>query len=472
VASRTVWGLSRFDQEFGREGSTFGFGLIGMQRSLNPDDPLSALQTKRAIAGSGDGQFRFGNRTYEANFTLGFSHVTAQPAALERIQRTTVHMFQSPDRDGVELDPTRTGMSGGMIQASIDKVAGRHWLWGSQISAKSPGLETNDFGRLNNSGEIRIQRTSVTWRQTIPGRYFRAYSFTLAGEAKPWWGSWAHPRSYLAPRTDVTFRNFWVGRVAFTRNLRGQDWLLTRGGPTMGTPRAWRLEGSLRNANSASSRWQGQVAYEESEDGDSTWEWSSSGISFRPAPRWQLSIAPKYSAEVVQRQFVTSIAGGRPETFGRRYVFGVIDRTTVSSQFRVAYVFKPDMTLDVYAEPFAASGRYESFGELSEPGSRELVVYGEDGTTFARHPDGKATVTDAISTFSFTRRDFNIRSFRSNVVLRWEWRPGSTLYVVWQQDRSSDEAYGDHVGLGDLFGSFSAPGNNFFVVKTTFWISR
>ena len=130
------------------------------------------------------------------------------------------------------------------------------------------------------------------------------------------------------------------------------------------------------------------------------------------------------------------------------------------------------MTLDVYAEPFAASGRYDGFGELEAARSSYLREYGENGIGLDRQPDGKYVVADNGSVFSFTRRDFNIRSFRSNVVLRWEWRPGSTFFAVWQQDRSSEVPQGAHVGPGDLFGSFSAPGDNVFLVKTTFWLSR
>ena len=130
------------------------------------------------------------------------------------------------------------------------------------------------------------------------------------------------------------------------------------------------------------------------------------------------------------------------------------------------------MTLDVYAEPFAASGRYDAFGELERTGSQWLRIYGQNGTAVQRAPDGRTLVSDGGAAFNFTKRDFNIRSFRSNMVLRWEWRPGSTLFVVWQQDRNVDKGTGDHVGAGDLFSSLSAPGNNTFVVKTTLWVSR
>jgi len=124
----------------------------------------------------------------------------------------------------------------------------------------------------------------------------------------------------------------------------------------------------------------------------------------------------------------------------------------------------------VYAEPFAASGHYYDYGELLAPQSRERLLYGTNGTTLVTNPDGSQTVTADGSTFTLRNRDFNSLSYRSNVVLRWEWRPGSTLFVVWQQSLSNTEVIGDLVGVRDMFRSVTAPGPNLFVVKTTFWI--
>jgi hypothetical protein len=98
------------------------------------------------------------------------------------------------------------------------------------------------------------------------------------------------------------------------------------------------------------------------------------------------------------------------------------------------------------------------------------LKYGTNGSILAVNPDGSQVVNVGGSTFSLRNRDFNTLSFRSNVVLRWEWRTGSTLYVVWQQDRSGTEALGTRVGVGDAFRSLTAPGANIFLVKTSFWI--
>ena len=190
------------------------------------------------------------------------------------------------------------------------------------------------------------------------------------------------------------------------------------------------------------------VEYEENEDGGFAFDLSAD-VTLRPALRWQLTFGPAYQRELEDQQYVTALDGGSAQTFGRRYVFAFVDRSTLSSEIRLNYAFKPDVNLEFYGEPFAASGRYYDFGELIAAGSRERR---------------------AFSGPALRNRDFNVLSFRSNVVLRWEWKPGSTLYLVWQQDREESETRADRVGVRDLFGSFGASGNNVFAVKTTFWL--
>ena len=97
-------------------------------------------------------------------------------------------------------------------------------------------------------------------------------------------------------------------------------------------------------------------------------------------------------------------------------------------------------------------------------------MYGTDGTTITRLADGSYAVTDGAATFSLANRDFNVRSYRSNIVLRWEWRPGSTLFVVWQQNRGSRDPVGTNVSAADVLDGLSASGNNFFALKVNYWL--
>jgi hypothetical protein len=150
-------------------------------------------------------------------------------------------------------------------------------------------------------------------------------------------------------------------------------------------------------------------------------------------------------------------------------VFAFVDRTTITLRTRLNYAFSPSMTLEGYAEPFAASGRYHDFGELRAPRTSDLITYGDPGTSITRAADRSYTVTNGASSFTLSNRDFNVLSFRSNVVLRWEWNPGSTLFVVWQQNRRSAETIGDAVQPSDLFSTTRAGGDNFFALKLSYW---
>ena len=116
-------------------------------------------------------------------------------------------------------------------------------------------------------------------------------------------------------------------------------------------------------------------------------------------------------------------------------------------------------------EPFAASGRMTASASWPWRGAATCGCTGPTERRSQRQADGSYKVTDGAATFTLSNRDFNVRSHRSNVVLRWEWRPGSTLFVVWQQNRASSVPQGEHVGVGDLFGSLSAPGDNIFAIK-------
>jgi hypothetical protein len=479
VAPRTVWGVGRIIQEFGNEGNTAGAHLTLVHRDLNAADPLAGLFVRNAITAGADTRLRFRNRTYEASFNVGITYQDGEPAAVERVQRASGHYLQRLDQPTIRLHPGRTTFSGAQVQGNFNKIAGRHWLWGGNIMIESPEFDPLDFGRLNYAGDI-MGGPRLTYRETRPGRYLRAYSLQVNLNTYQYFDNDLGVRYTLGTNNSVTLRNFWTASLNASRYFRGLDAQLTRGGPSMGTPLGVSVSGSLRNSNSSQTRWNASANFRSNEYDEHAWNFSGS-VSTQPSPAIQFSIAPEYSTETgvsgifsgpIGRQYLTTLAGGRPETYGRRYVFGLPDRTTLSTQFRVSYTFKPDVTLDVYAEPFAASGAYKGFGELSATRSRELRMYGTDGTTLERLADGSYRVTDGTSSFALSNRDFNVRSFRSNVVLRWEWRPGSIFYGVWQQNRSSSVPTGEHVGLGDLFGSLSAEGDNIIAVKTTFWLSR
>lgn len=186
--------------------------------------------------------------------------------------------------------------------------------------------------------------------------------------------------------------------------------------------------------------------------------------SLRPTLRWSKSSA----------FYVTQ--GDDPAattTFGRRYLFGQLRQTSVDLTARMDMALTPKMTLQVYAQPFVATGDYDRFGALVAPGTFDFLRYGEGAPTITLEDDTYTADADGAgpaAAIMFGNPDFRVRSFRSNVVLRWEYTPGSTLFFVWSQDRADRVSDPDFDGVGDLRRIFTDPMRNVFLVKASYWL--
>jgi hypothetical protein len=202
----------------------------------------------------------------------------------------------------------------------------------------------------------------------------------------------------------------------------------------------------------------------------------------KPSPSTSFSLSPSWDHDFTAQQFVTSVSDAlAPEGFGgQRYVFGRLEQKTFAINTRVNATFTPTLTLQLFAQPFLASGRYTNFKEFVKPKSGEMDRYGRDnGSTitettsdgesvYAVDPDGNG----AAQSFTFSNPDFNVRSLRGTAVVRWEYRPGSTLFFVWTQQREGFDTFGDFDFSRDRSALFRDRATNVFQVKATYWLGR
>jgi hypothetical protein len=467
VAARTAYASARIEQQFGADQSTFSGMATAVHRNLDPAGALAQLLARNAFTVEGDATLRFKGGEYDLTPHASATIVQGEAAAIDRVQRSSSHYTQRPDLDYATYDPTRRSLPGYDAGIVFRRTGGAHWLWTFSHQMQSPHWETNDIGRLTANDSLTAN-LDIRYRQTAPGKWLRSYYVGLTQNNDFNYGL---DRQVGAATlySFLTWRNFLTTEMTYTSTFRTQDARLTRGGPIMQTPRGWFLEFDVESRASGKNSWGGEVSSAGTEDGGLTNRYNLE-LNFRPGPRWQMSAEAELVRQVNTQQYVRTLDGGRAETFGRRYVFGTIDRSTYSTQFRVGYTLKPDVNVDVYAEPFAASGRYSGLGELALPRTRQLLLYGTGGTTAVRQADGSLRVTAGSGAFTLADNDFNVRSFRSNVVLRWEYRPGSTLYAVWQQNRRLSEVTEQRISLVDPFRSLTLPGTNYFIVKTSFWL--
>ena len=468
VEPPSVFGVMRLQQEFGSQQSNVGVSLTQVGRSLDSRGGLSQLLTRNAVAGGADWKLRYMEGMYEITGWVGGSRVDGDTAALARLQRSSAHSFQRPDQDHISFDGTRTTLTGTSASLRLDKNAGRFTLGGIQLSTRSPGFEINDAGQMRRADAIDFN-ADVQLRDTKPNRYVRYVQLGTSTQAS-WNFGGIRQSMRFNESGQVTLHNFWRLSASGSAFLRALSDELTRGGPLVGTPRSYQLSAQITSRANVPTTWTARTVYFKDDFGGWRWD-ASSGIAVRPAPPWQASVDPSYSHSVESRQYVSTLAGGSAATFGNRYIFSFIERSTLSARFRLNYAFTPNFTAEGYAEPFAASGRFFAFGELPAPRSSVLRVYGASGTGTAITTDasGGHTVRDGSDSFTLPALDFNRLSFRSNLVLRWEYLPGSTAFLIWQQSRQDLGAAGQLINPRDLWNSTRAAGDNIFVLKVSYW---
>jgi len=463
IAPQTTYAAAAAEQEIGRDRSTVSAMLTAVHRVVASGTPLANLLARDAVSALAEGRWRWAGGKYDINYWNGYTIVRGDSAAILRQQRSSRRYWQRVD--DFRVDSSRTQLGGLNYGLGHSKMSGRHWLWDIDFTGESPGFEPNDMGSISNVDNRRLF-AGLRWRETKPTRLLRSYQLAT-GTERGWSYGWLHRFTHSFVSTDLTLPSFWRISADYGVELPAYSDRLTRGGPVMATPMVWGGGFELQNRSAARNPFGIEIGGERDENGG--WEANLEiGFGYRPGPRWEIRFDPEWGRARDTRQYLTTLAGGRAVTYNNRYVFAAVDRSEISGRVRVNYTFTPNLTLETYAEPFVSSGRFHSFGELRAPRTRDLIAYGTGGTTIARNPDGSHTITDGASTFDLDNEDFNVRSFRSNAVLRWEWRRGSTMYLVWQQNREADLLTGN-ARPGDLWNTLDAPGSNFLALKLTYW---
>lgn len=462
----TLWGVTRVQQDFGKNHSTAGITLTGVKRDLQDGDPMANFMHQQAVTGGGNWNLRFKDGMYRIDGHVGFSHVSGTKEAILRTQTRSTHYFQRPDQDHVSLDSNRTSMTGFTNSLEFKKSSGKHWLWGIGSWLESPDFELNDAGILGSADDIETYGW-LAFRETTPGKLFRSYYFEYHGSAL-WNYEGVRTGSFSGIFGETAWKNYlntWMD-LNFQLGFQSDD--RTRGGPLMWFERGWSFSTGLSTNYSANTRLSVSGTYARDElDG---WLYRiGSTVSSRVGRKWEFSVSPSYQREEQPRQFVqlSDQSGGPSETYGQRYAFSRLDASTLRLQLRMNYYFTPDLSLEVYAEPFSASGDYFDHGELTAARTTDIRLY---PTPVRDTLTGQLEVTDGTDSFYILDDDYGVRSFRSNVVLRWVFNPGSTLFLVWQRNLAEDRDAGRMVKFGSLFDTFGADGSDYLALKIAYWI--
>jgi hypothetical protein len=457
--------------------------LGGIATAVNRDlggSNLSSVLPSSAQSGGVDVEYTWARRTYRLYAALSASHLAGDSAAVLRLQRSSARYLQRPDRDpaanglfSYAYDPSATAFSGYGAIARMTKQGGS-WTWDLNAASVSPGFETNDMG-FQQTADWRWVNGTLGRRFTKPTRHYRTLS--LSANAQQQWNYDGDPtvRDVLG-LASVELLNYWTTTLIVSRGFSTLSDRLTRGGPVVGRPGSTAGLVSVGTDPRRPLVLRSSLNVSEGDDGGSS---LSTGVNatVRAASNVLLTFGPSYSRTRSTDQYVAVVADPTAGTFyGRRYVFAHLDQRQLSMTTRASVTFTPDLSLELFAQPLLASADYSGFREFAAPRRREKLVYGQDVGTLQETRTGQETryvidpdAAGPAKSFVLRNPDFNLRSLRGTGVLRWEWRPGSTAYLVWTQRRSGLARVGDFDFGRDRAALLDAPADNVFLLKVSYW---
>ena len=424
--------------------------LGGIFTSVNRDlssDALQATMHSAAYAGGLDFHHEWANHAWAIYGDGELSNVQGSRSAIIATQTRSNHFFQRPDASHLGVDSLATSLTGYSVNLQTRKQSGEHWRGDFGTAFTSPKYEVNDLG-FSYRTDRRDFQTDLSYLENKPGSFWRSWDATLTGRLERNY-VWQPILSFNTLDVNGLTLGYWTLSGVVTRFYRADDDRLTRGGPLATRPAWWSENGSVSTDGRKPIVATLGLGGERYESG--AWDWNASlALGVKTSSRWNLTVTPSFGRAHATAQYVETVSDpSYAPTYGARYVFAPLDQTTVGLETRFNMTFTPHLSLETYVQPLLSSANYGDPIFLVAP--RTYIF------------DPYANPVPSL--------DFNLRSLRGNAVLRWEWRPGSTMYVAWQQRRQDFADVGDFQFARDRQALFDTRPDDVFLVKVNYWLS-
>lgn len=436
-------------QQEANDGNTIIGGMATATNRFIDDTSLNELVDNAYTGGLNFEQY-WQDRTYYLRANVVFSQINGSQKAIQTQQESSRRFYQRPDNNYTTYDPTRTSLSGHGGHLQVGKSGNSGWRYEAWLTWRSPGLELNDMG-FNRQGDVIMEVLWAGYRYANPIGAFRNLNLNFNQ-----WTGWdfGGTKTFSGGNVNLNgqLKNYWF--IGGGLNVEGEDISNTflRGGPAMKNPGGFNYHMFINSDN----RQQITVSANHSQ----FWGFENAahnqnyGVSvrFRPNDAMLFSLRPSYNKRNSELQYLTTLE----DNGENKYIFGEIDQITTSLTLRMDYVLSPELTIQYYGSPFISSVDYSDPKVITDPKADNF----ED--RFNR--DLSFTNEDFEND-----RDFSFRQFRSNLVLRWEYRPGSLIFLVWNQGRTGIDGGNGEFDLGtDINALINVKPENVFLVKFSY----
>ncbi len=449
VEPRTNYFAGRLTQDLRNGKSAIGLMLTATNRQL---DRWSQDHLRRAGYTLGvDARHKFAGDNYEVTGNLAASRVDGTAAAIERTQRDAVHYYQRPD-GGPGVDSTLTSLEGYTSSIGLGKIGGGVTRFFTGLKRTSPGFEINDAGFLpradvqswNNWFALQY-RTPTSWYRSAQVNFNSWTAWNTSGLMREVGGNVG---------ANAQFKNQWWSFMGF--NVNGfrptYDDRASRGGPAL----RQEFNRSAWAGVETDQRWRfspGLFVHGRFKDVAGTWNYGiNQSNTVRVSSRLQVRLGASLFRQSDDAQWYDNYTDALTKL--RHYTFARLDQTVTSLTARLDFTATPTLSLQLYASPFITSGQYTNWRELNDPSAER---YADRFKPYTGHGDPEG---------------FNFKQFRSNTVIRWEYRPGSALFLVWAQGREQDGVdVGSFSVSRDAGNLFRQRPDNTFLIKSSYWFN-
>ncbi len=468
VASRraveplTNYLIARVQRDFARGGA--GVLATSVNRKLETDE-LRDLLPSRAVVFGGDAYYFFDRKKdWVVTGKLSGSRVSGSRAAMTELQRASQRYFHRPDAPQVSFDTTRTSLSGYAGRVNFNRNSGV-WRVNAALWGVSPGFESNDVG-FHSAGDRAGGHGVLMWSKQQPDRWTR---FRGAWIARAW--TWNFNRDLHMDLwfgcANATLLNYWHIDGCASHSYRAMDDALTRGGPMSINPQDNGMNVGFRSDGRKWISIEARGGRDWDEFGGQSTDYRITAI-IKPLPSLTISAGPQLNRSRDVAQYV--------DTFDDRAVFAGIDQTQLSMTTRINWIVNPRASLQVFMQPLLATGGYDGFKELAAARTFQFREFASGGLVSLDPSERRYTIdpdaAGSAASFSFDDPDFNLKSLRVNAVFRWEFRPGSTLYLVWTEQREDDSHPGEFRFRRDARRLFSTQPDDVVLLKMTYWLGK
>ena len=410
----TNYFVGRVQKDFNKKNTFFGGMFTATNRSLTP--AVSELR-KSAYSGGVDFKHQWKNRAYFMDANIVMSHVQGSKEAIKLTQENLTHLFNRVDTSHLEVDPTRTSLTGTGGRFGIGKVGGQHWNYNAGFKWVSPELELNDIGFLRNADEM-IQYANLSYRSIKPTGIFRDFNVRFKQfSAFDFEGNYNRIQYQL--NGSASFLNNWEIDFGLAHKPHIFSNSILRGGPR------WRFSQEnfqfLFVGSDRRKKFFGKIGLIHSQAKENNFSLLTfeSELNYQPTNALNISLSPEYSISKNQTQYVTQSDYNNSAS---RYVLGTIDNHTLMASVRLDYTINPNLSIQYYGQPFISRGRYKDFKYVTNPVAERLSdrfrLYDSNQINLSGNDFQVDENRDGVMDYSFSNPDFSFVQFNSNLVLR------------------------------------------------------